>query len=79
MNRYEVDLNLNEQRMALMTAVDGIGALIAAVRRKRSMRESEKAMTIASYKRRRAALLMAIERLDVEIKAEANTQTIRTG
>jgi hypothetical protein len=68
--RYEVDLNLNEQRMALMGAVDATGQLITAVRRKRSMRESEKAMSIASYKRRRVALLMAVERIDAELREQ---------
>ena len=68
--RYEVDLNLNEQRMALMTAIEATGQLIGAIHRKRNMRNSEKAMSIASYKRRRVAMLMAVERIDAELKAQ---------
>ena len=69
-HEYEIKLNLNEQRMALMSLCDSLGQSVKAVNRKRNMRPSEKAMSVSSLKIKHTALLMAVDRIDAELKAQ---------
>lgn len=68
--RYKVDLNLNEQRMAIMTVVDQLTRVYNGVHRKRSMRASEIAMTKAALERRIVSLHMAVDRIDMLLKEQ---------
>lgn len=70
--KYEIELNLNEQRMALMTLVDMLGTSMRGIERKRNMRLSEKAMAKASFATKIVALKMAVDEIDARLKAQAD-------
>jgi predicted FMN-binding regulatory protein PaiB len=66
---YEVPLNLNEQRMALMTMLDQLTRQYFTVDRKR-WNMSEKVMTKAQLSRHIVALRMAVDRIDALLKVQ---------
>ena len=66
---FEVPLNLNEQRMALMTMVDQLMRQYCTVDRKR-WRTSEKVMAQAQISRHIVALKMAVDRIDEALKVQ---------
>jgi hypothetical protein len=67
--KYDIELNLNEQRMALMTLVDMLATSMRGIDRKRNMRLSEKAMAKASFATKIVAIRMAVDKIDAELKA----------
>jgi hypothetical protein len=69
-HEYEIKLNLNEQRMALMSLVESINKSYASTKKKRSLRLSEKAMALSSLATKQIAVLMAVDRIDEALKAE---------
>ena len=70
MGDYPIELNLNEQRMAIMTVIDQLTRQYYTVDRKRSMRPSEKAMTKGAILRHTVALQMAVYRIDELLKIQ---------
>jgi len=62
-------MNLNEQRMALSSLLDSIYRSAEAIRRKRKMRDSEKAMSLGSLEMKATALRMAVAQIDALLKA----------
>lgn len=66
---YEKELNLNEQRMALMSLVDSVQRSIESTQRLRKIRESERAMSLTSLHTKAVALRMAVDRIDALLKA----------
>ena len=69
MNKYEIELNLNEQRMALMTMVDQLMRQYNTVHRKR-WKGREIMMTKAMLSRHIIALHMAVDRIDEALKVQ---------
>jgi hypothetical protein len=69
MNKYELVMNLNEQRMALMTIVDQLTRQYNTVDRRRWL-QSEKLMTKAMLSRHIIALRMAVDRIDEDLKTQ---------
>jgi hypothetical protein len=68
--KYDIELNLNEQRMALMTLVDMLGTSMRDIERKRNMRLSEKAMAKAAFATKIVALKMAVDEIDARLKVQ---------
>ena len=68
-HKYEIELNLNEQRMALMTMVDQLMRQYNTVHRKR-WKASEIMMTKAMLSRHIIALHMAVDRIDEALKTQ---------
>jgi hypothetical protein len=66
-HEYEIKLNLNEQRMALMSLAESVNKSYVSTKKMRKLRESEKAMALASLATKHTALLMAVDRLDMAI------------
>jgi len=64
-HKYEIELNLNEQRMALMTMVD---QLMRQYRKR--WKASEIMMTKAMLSRHIIALHMAVDRIDEDLKTQ---------
>lgn len=62
----ETELTTREQRAELMEMVNTVKRGLNGLDRKRSLRDSERAMTAAKYKRAITALRMAIDRIDRE-------------
>ena len=69
--KYEVVLNLNEQRMALVSLADSLNQAFKATKRKRNLRDSEKAMALSSIRTKQIAVQMAVDRIDAQLKAQA--------
>jgi hypothetical protein len=69
-HKYEIELNLNEQRVALMELVRMLATSMRGIDRKRNMRLSEQAMAKASFATKIVALRMAVDRIDEDLKTQ---------
>lgn len=71
---YGMVLTVQDQRMALMDVAKALQKLLNSLKRKRSWKESERAMTSYTYEKQLIAVNMAIDRLDTD-KAHAEWQS----
>lgn len=76
---YEIKLTIREQRLVLMEVARALQAGLKGIQRKRTWRDSEKAMAAYTTTKRLVAVNMAIDALtdnvDAEIKAAEAPKT----
>lgn len=72
MSKYEIELTANEHRIELYSLASDVQKMLIKAQRSRAMRPSEKAMTIATWKRKHIAVLMAVDLINEILTRPAN-------